>query len=209
MRADVARPVWMADYLRVRELEGRLYPDDIVRALPRIPHGHPLEREWRQRADSAARLLGHLSAKRPTRLLDIGSGNGWLTAAIARALPDAAVTGMELNDLERTQAIRVFADQPNLGFGAGDVTTSPAPAARPETIVLASVIQYVPDLPAPPAPSARLARRRPARRDPHPRQPALRGGRHSGGARADPATLRGDRRARDGRRVSPPCVGSA
>ena len=128
--------------------EGRLFPDEIVRRLPAASPGHPLATEWRQRADSAARLLSHLRARRPAAVLDVGSGNGWLTAAIAAALPHAHVLGLEPNDVERAQASRVFADRPNLRFVAGDVTSAAPPTARPDVVVLASVIQYVADLPA-------------------------------------------------------------
>jgi SAM-dependent methyltransferase len=148
MAAEVVQSrAWVADYLRARAIEGRIYPDEIVRRLPATPPGHPLAGEWRQRADSAGRLLAHLRARSPRHILEVGSGNGWLGAAIAAALPRAAVTGMEPNDLERSQATRVFRDRPNLRFLADEVTTAQAPPERPDVIVLASVIQYVADLP--------------------------------------------------------------
>ncbi|MEO0778241.1 MAG: hypothetical protein AAF146_16860, partial [Bacteroidota bacterium] len=33
-------------YLQVREREGRLYPDGLVRQLPQLPTQHPHHREW-------------------------------------------------------------------------------------------------------------------------------------------------------------------
>jgi protein-L-isoaspartate O-methyltransferase len=154
MRADAVdaavatRPAWVGEYLRVRELEGRLYPDDVVRSLPRTPPGHPLAAEWRQRADSAGRLIAHLQAQRVTRVVDVGSGNGWLAAAIARAIPSATVVGLEANEVELAQAMRVFPDRPNVRFVAGDATSAATPLERPDGIVLASMIQYVADLSA-------------------------------------------------------------
>ncbi|MGH2467925.1 MAG: hypothetical protein ACRDGL_09395, partial [Candidatus Limnocylindrales bacterium] len=54
------KPDGVATYLRVRGLEGRLYPDEAVRRLPQAPRTDPLAREWRQRADSAQRLVAYL-----------------------------------------------------------------------------------------------------------------------------------------------------
>ena len=57
------------------------------------------------------------------------------------------MTGLDLNEVELQQARRVF-ERPNLQFVLADVVVAPAPVERPDVILLASVIQYVPDLPA-------------------------------------------------------------
>jgi SAM-dependent methyltransferase len=141
---------WVADYLRAREREGRLYSDDFVRSLPSAPTDHPLSAEWRLRADSSARLIRHLRSRGARRVLELGSGNGWLAAAIAADLGVAArVVGVEANPVELEQARRVFADRPNLRFVEGDLERDETlPLAAPDAIVLASAIQYVADLPA-------------------------------------------------------------
>ncbi|TAM62796.1 MAG: hypothetical protein EPN50_06430, partial [Chloroflexota bacterium] len=78
----VARaPDGVATYLRVRALEGRLYPDEAVSRLPQAPRSDPLAGEWRQRADSLGRLVAYLDRTprpvgRPLILLEIGCGNG-------------------------------------------------------------------------------------------------------------------------------------
>ena len=140
---------WVADYLRAREREGRLYSDEIVRSLPSAPADHPLSAEWRLRADSSARLLRHLASRRARRVVDLGSGNGWLTAAIAAELgAESRVVGVEANPVELEQARRVFHDRPNLPFVEGDLERDASlPLERPDAIVLASAIQYVADLP--------------------------------------------------------------
>lgn len=154
----------VAAYLRTREREGRLYPDEIVRSLPVVPTDHPLAGEWRQRAASAARLTAYLrkaaprtyeqsgepsaTKARPVRLLEVGCGNGWLAARLAEALPDAEVVGLDANAHELEQAQRVFGDRPNLHFRLGDAELDDLPPGPFRAIVLASAVQYVVDLPA-------------------------------------------------------------
>jgi len=137
---------WSDLYLRVRGLEGRLDEDATVALLPNVPRIHPLWQEWRQRADSATRLVAELARRpAPFNLLDVGCGNGWLANEIA-GIRGARVTGIDLNEVELEQARRVF-QRPNLEFVLGDVVVAPPPPERPDVIVLASMIQYVADLP--------------------------------------------------------------
>lgn len=145
---DAPPAEWTGAYLRARRLEGRLYPDDIVARLPHAPAADPLRREWLQRADSAARLVAYLSAPpRPLVALEVGCGNGWLANLVA-GIPGSDVSGLDVNATELDQARRVFGDRPNLRFALADALAAPAPAVRPNVIVLASVIQYAPDLAA-------------------------------------------------------------
>ena len=138
---------WSDAYLRVRGLEGRLDTDSTVALLPKVPRTHLLWLEWRMRDDSATRLVADLARRRPPfNVLDVGCGNGWLANRIA-GVPGARVTGIDLNEVELEQARRVF-HRANLDFVLGDVSTVPPPPGRPDVIVLASMIQYVADLPA-------------------------------------------------------------
>lgn len=140
-------PAWTSSYLRARELEGRLYPDAIVATLPHVPPGDPLRDEWRLRGDSVDRLVAYLGRlRRSLVVLEVGCGNGWVASRIA-AVRGCRVTGLDANETELAQAERVFGGRPNLAFIAGDAITSPPPAERPDVIVLASVIQYVADVP--------------------------------------------------------------
>lgn len=149
-RSDVRRTPtrWTDLYDTVRELEGRHYPDEIVARLPDVPSDDPLRAEWRRRADSAERLVRHL-ARSPLSLkvVEVGCGNGWLSALIARSI-NARVVGLDLNDHEIEQASRVFAMVPGLSFVVADAEVATSPLPRPTTIVLASVIQYIADVPA-------------------------------------------------------------
>jgi len=146
-----ARPTpaaWTAVYDQVRELEGRRYPDAVVARLPDVPREDPFHAEWRCRADSAQRLIRHLArSPLPPEIVEVGCGNGWLSARIARSVR-ARVVGIDVNVREIEQARRVFGSVPDLNFLVADAQLASSPLPRPTTIVLASVIQYVADPPA-------------------------------------------------------------
>ena len=113
--------------------------------LPDVGHGHPHEREWRQRADSADRLLTYVRRReRPPVIVDLGCGNGWLANRLA-SVAGSVVAGMDVNTVELEQARRVFTGRPNLRFGVGDILDAALPIEHPDLVVLASVIQYLPD----------------------------------------------------------------
>jgi len=136
---------WRTAYLRAREREGRRLPDAVVASLPDIPAAHPLSHEWRQRADSCARLVTHLRAlPAPMTVVDVGCGNGWLANRIA-GIDATRVVGVDAIPEEVDQARRVFGAHPKLGFVQAEVVDGHLPADRPDVVVLASVIQYLPD----------------------------------------------------------------
>lgn len=134
-------------YLSVRAKEGRLYPDEIAARLPQVPPNHPLAQEWQARADSCLRLKRYLARlRRPLAILELGCGNGWLSSQLAK-LPEAWVCGLDFYSPELTQAVRLFSS-PNLMFLAADIFSAPFRRPTFDVIVLASVIQYFPDLAA-------------------------------------------------------------
>ena len=97
-------------YLNVRHKEGRFYTDEQVALLPNIELIHPYYHEWEMRKRSSDRLITYLEKKnRPLSILEIGCGNGWLSAKLA-GLKDALVTGIDANLPEIEQARRVFAN---------------------------------------------------------------------------------------------------
>ena len=145
---DGGAGAWSDAYLRVRELEGRRYPDAIVARLPDVPASDPLAREWRIRADSAVRLLGHLDRlPRPLGILDVGCGNGWLANLMA-GVDGSRVVAVDANEAELAQARRVFGERTNLAFVLADIAVVGTPMSDPSVIVLASMAQYVADLAA-------------------------------------------------------------
>ncbi len=131
-------------YLAVRSAEGRLYEDQLVGQLPKLPRRHRHYQEWRMRKPSTLRLLRHLSSRRPARLLDLGCGNGWLSHRMAD-LPAAKVLGIDLNKTELEQAARLFSS-PACQFAYANIFEAELPAASFDAIVLNSCIQYFPSL---------------------------------------------------------------
>jgi SAM-dependent methyltransferase len=139
-------------YLRVRQKEGRLYSDEVVARLPAINKTHPLYREWQARADSAQRLVKYLRLNNkhrttPITIMELGCGNGWLTNYLAQNL-ESYVWGIDRNQLELAQAARAFGSNSRLAFAHADIFNAPFANNHFDIIVLASVIQYFPDLPA-------------------------------------------------------------
>ena len=133
-------------YLHVREKEGRLFPDEIVRRLPELPAQHRLRAEWQARAVSARRLSQYVARlPRPLHALELGCGNGWLSHGLS-ALPGVSVWGLDLYSPELQQAARLFSGK-NIAFLAADIFCAPFAAASFDLIVVASAIQYFADLP--------------------------------------------------------------
>ena len=134
-------------YLHVREKEGRLYSDDVVAQLPRMRNGDSLADEWRARSVSASRLTQYL-LRRPNlhSILDLGCGNGWLSKLLSTL--GRRVMGVDQNRYELKQAARVFSPNPCLCFIETNIFSAPFVAGTFDVILLASVIQYFPELSA-------------------------------------------------------------
>lgn len=138
----------MADFARayhaIREKEGRMYSDEVLRTLPDISTESPLHAEWMIRKASLERLMGHLhSLDRPLRILDLGCGNGWMSHHLSH-LPGAEVLGMDLVTEELAQASRVFADRTNLQFIEGNVFEEIQ--GQFDVVTMGASVQYFPDL---------------------------------------------------------------
>lgn len=132
-------------YLCVREREGRLYPDDVVSRLPEFRGDTQLTAEWRIRANSISQLTQYLARReRPLTILELGCGNGWLSSQLSR-IPETRVWGLDRFSSELIQARRVFR-HPNMAFLTADIFTPPFSSKTFDVVVLASVIQYFPDL---------------------------------------------------------------
>ncbi|KAA2239023.1 methyltransferase domain-containing protein [Chitinophaga agrisoli] len=128
-------------YLGVRQQEQRIYTDEQLRRLPDITPSHRHAGEWEIRKRSAARLLNYLRGKRrPLHILEIGCGNGWLSAMLA-GIAGANVTGMDINQVELQQAARVF-KQDNLQFVADDFAPGRFPGIQFDVVVFAASLQY-------------------------------------------------------------------
>src|SRR6476646_4671112 len=111
-------------YFSLRSRENRIYSDEELSLLPVTARSHRYHQEWRFRNLSSCRLLSYLEKKqRPLHILEIGCGNGWLSAQMSR-IPDASVTGWDVHQPELKQAERVFGSIQNLKFEQRNFETS-------------------------------------------------------------------------------------
>ncbi|HMQ75881.1 MAG TPA: class I SAM-dependent methyltransferase [Flavobacteriales bacterium] len=140
--ALLERPGRFGDlYDRARGLEGRILDDAEV---ARLPHrsGGPHRWEWRVRARNAQRLLVHLARPAPrSTVLDVGCGNGWMSALLARA--GHTVLGIDRNLPELRQAARVFPDGPR--FALADLFNPALDDLRFNVVLFAASFHYFAD----------------------------------------------------------------
>lgn len=133
-------------YIRLRQKEGRIYSDEEVRNLPSINSTHPHYKEWLIRKHSCKALLSYIKQKDTVlNILEVGCGNGWLSAQLATAT-DTEVTGLDINTMELEQAKKVFGRIPGLNFINGSLQSEDLNDIKFDMIVLAASIQYFPSL---------------------------------------------------------------
>lgn len=134
-------------YLKVREKELRLYPDEILASLPWVPKTHPHFKEWMIRKMTYEKLKFYLQQKNKSlHILDMGCGNGWMSNKLSK-INQSIVTGIDLNRYETEQAKRVFKNNQRLTFQAGDLLEEKLfHTEQFDIIVLAASIQYFPDI---------------------------------------------------------------
>jgi ubiquinone/menaquinone biosynthesis C-methylase UbiE len=134
-------------YLAIRQLEKRVYSDEEVLCLPDIDPLHVHAAEWRIRKASCVRLISYLKRKhRSLRILEVGCGNGWLSARMAE-IPGADVIGLDINLAEINQASRVFVKD-NLEFVYDVFNEDSFPGTKFDVIVFAASLQYFPSVKA-------------------------------------------------------------
>jgi ubiquinone/menaquinone biosynthesis C-methylase UbiE len=129
-------------YISLRRKEGRLYTDEELKRLPQVSATHPLKKEWQIRKESCQRLVNFLSKKRkPLQILEVGCGNGWLCNRLS-AIATTIVTGLDINELELSQAKRVF---PSITFLHGDLRDG-ITNEKYDAIIFAASLQYFPSV---------------------------------------------------------------
>ena len=139
---DIRSASFQQLYNSLRSREKKLYADDLVAGLPDIAKNHPHYEEWKMRKLSCKRLLAYLQRKNmPCDILDIGCGNGWLTAKMA-GITTGKVTGIDISNWETEQAKRVFGDICHLHFINGSLPDSIDSNSFFDTIVFAGVLSY-------------------------------------------------------------------
>lgn len=131
-------------YISLRKKEGRIYSDGIVASLPDIEVSHPLFEEWIMRKKSTKRLVQYLNFRKPKTILEIGCGNGWLIHYINSSVK-ADCLGIDVNETELRQAVRIFGKKQGLSFIYADIFSELFDKSFADTIILASVLQYFSD----------------------------------------------------------------
>lgn len=131
-------------YYRLRQKEGRIYTDEEVLKLPEINLSHQYYNEWQIRKGSCDRLMKYLLTKdKPSEILEVGCGNGWLSAKLASVANN--VIGIDVNSYELEQAKRVFNKISNLEFRT-DTIGEIIGDKKFDVMVFAASIQYFPVL---------------------------------------------------------------
>jgi SAM-dependent methyltransferase len=133
-------------YLQVRRKEGRIYSDAEVARLPFASKQNPHCREWRLRARSFTRFNKYLAGKgEGLRLLDLGGGNGWFSAQLAREHRHSyCCVDIILHELQ--QGARLFGGR-SVQFIQADVFDARFSLASFDLVVLNGSIQYFGDIP--------------------------------------------------------------
>lgn len=130
-------------YIRLRSAEGRIYNDSEVNLLPDIPPMHRHYEEWKIRKKSSGMLTDYIGLNKIEKsILDIGSGNGWLSNKLAD-LDKSEVIGADINIAELEQSARVFGNRENILFLYGDIFNL---KLKFDYIILAAAAAYFKDL---------------------------------------------------------------
>lgn len=133
-----------SQYITLRKKEGRIYSDALVSKLPEMAISHPLSKEWVVRKKSSKRLIQYLKLRQPKIILELGCGNGWLTHCI-HSSTNAECLGVDTNESELRQAIRVFGNQQSMAFIYADIFSEVFDKPIADVIVLASALPYFSD----------------------------------------------------------------
>lgn len=119
--------------------------DELLRRLPQVPAGNPHAAEWGIRGRSLDRFLRYLrrNLSPESRILDLGSGNGWISHALS--LQGYHVLGLEPGTEDLDQARRVFGEGERLQWLQGDLQALPRSYGF-DLILMAASVQYFPSL---------------------------------------------------------------
>ncbi|MEO6490963.1 MAG: class I SAM-dependent methyltransferase [Ferruginibacter sp.] len=129
-------------YIAAREKENRIYSDEQVALLPSIEKSHKHFDEWNVRKRSSARLLQRLQQKnKPLSILEVGCGNGWLSARLS-VIKNSEITATDINKKELAQARRVFSKKENISLLYGDIRQLDFHNKKFDVIVFAASVQY-------------------------------------------------------------------
>jgi len=122
--------------------EGRVYTNDEVKLLPEISKTHRYSSEWAIKKSSLKRLTSYLKHKgNEFNLLDVGCGNGWLSAQLAKHT-SGKVIGVDINGMAIEQAKEIFHEMNNIAFVQANLNDGILGEEKFDIIVFADAIQY-------------------------------------------------------------------
>jgi ubiquinone/menaquinone biosynthesis C-methylase UbiE len=132
-------------YIAVRNAEDRVIDDAMLRSLPYTVPSYIHHHEWEVRTRSLQRFLQEINKfRKPLKILDIGCGNGWLSARLFNE--GHIVTAVDLNLTELEQAERVFGTHERLRWVYADILIDEIIKAPQDVIVFSASCQYFPDI---------------------------------------------------------------
>lgn len=140
--ADISKYAEKEDlYIAVRDSEQRVVNDDLLKTLPVTPSAYIHHNEWEIRTRNFHRFLKYIQGlKKPLSILDVGCGNGWMSAQLNRV--GHSVTAVDLNMTELQQAEKVFGTNERLKWVYADIMEDTIDAVNFDVIVFGASCQY-------------------------------------------------------------------
>lgn len=135
------KPEFEKAYLKAHSRANRIVSDAELRELPNTFFYTMHRQQWAIRANLSEKLISYLSkGKTEPKIMDLGCGNGWLSAKMAE-IKDSQVVGVDINMTELEQAAKVFPHK-NLEFYFGDIFEDIFPKKEFDYIILFETICY-------------------------------------------------------------------
>lgn len=132
-------------YLKVRDKEKRIYPDDELIKLPFPSEKNPHKKEWGMRAKSFTRFKEYLKTKKQKlNILDLGCGNGWFCGQLLKSFNHHFYcVDVNLNELK--QGRKAFNSE-RIEFIYADIFNSEIPKTFFDIIIINAAVQYFSDI---------------------------------------------------------------